>query len=159
WAYHRYCNCHDGWRPECVPLGPRVRRLAGLGAAAEFNGRENPAGRYHEARQPLSAAAADQWGKRQSAAIEGDQSRSVDKGVAAAAAAAGRSRGAGEQDGAHRLGGDAAREGIPAQGYGRLVDHGTGAGACERAMTRDGTVGRSDATERSLPFHWDIDPA
>src|SRR5262249_22099630 len=37
-----------------------------------------------------------------------------------AAAAAGRSRGAGEQDGAHRLGGDAAREGIPAQGYGRL---------------------------------------
>src|SRR5262249_46337723 len=30
-----------------------------------------------------------------------------------------------------------------------------GAGACERAMTRDGTVGRSDATERSLPFHWD----
>jgi hypothetical protein len=26
-------------------------------------------------------------------------------------------------------------------------------------MTRDGTVGRSDATERSLPSHWDIDPA
>jgi hypothetical protein len=25
-------------------------------------------------------------------------------------------------------------------------------------MTRDGTVGRSDATERSLPLHWDIDP-
>jgi len=24
-------------------------------------------------------------------------------------------------------------------------------------MTRDGTVGRSDATERSLPSHWDID--
>src|SRR6266446_2220927 len=79
--------------------------------------------------------------------------------VASAASAAGRRRGAGEQDGAHRLGGDAAREGIPAQGYGRLVANGTGAGACERAMTRDGTVGRSDATERSLPFHWDIDPA
>jgi hypothetical protein len=29
-----YCNCHDGCRPEGVPLGPRVRRLAGLGAAA-----------------------------------------------------------------------------------------------------------------------------
>ncbi len=42
---------------------------------------------------------------------------------------------------------------------GRLVAHGTGAGACERAMTRDGTVGRSDATERSLPVHRDIDPA
>src|SRR6266403_4762188 len=26
-------------------------------------------------------------------------------------------------------------------------------------MTRDGTVGRPDATERSLPLHWDIDPA
>jgi hypothetical protein len=34
-----------------------------------------------------------------------------------------------------------------------------GAGACEGVMTRDGTVGRSDATERSLPLHWDIDPA
>src|SRR5467141_2649613 len=79
--------------------------------------------------------------------------------VASAAAAARRSRGGREQDGAHRLGGDAAREGIPAPGYGRLVAHGPGAGACERVMTRDGTVGRSDATERSLPFDWDIDPA
>src|SRR5215831_5704275 len=35
---------------------------------------------------------------------------------------------------------------------------GLGAGACERVMTRDGTVGRSDATERNLPFHRDIDP-
>ena len=26
-------------------------------------------------------------------------------------------------------------------------------------MTRDGTVGRSDGTERNLPLHWDIDPA
>jgi hypothetical protein len=26
-------------------------------------------------------------------------------------------------------------------------------------MTRDGTVGRSDATETNLPPHWDIDPA
>src|SRR5262245_45951401 len=25
-------------------------------------------------------------------------------------------------------------------------------------MTRDGTVGRSDATERNLRLHWDIDP-
>src|SRR6266436_7233897 len=36
---------------------------------------------------------------------------------------------------------------------------GLGVRACERVMTRDGTVGRSDATERSLPLHWDIDPA
>src|SRR4029434_2307495 len=80
-------------------------------------------------------------------------------GTAWAGPAAGRSRGAGEQDGAHRLGGDAAREGIPAQGCGGLVAHGTGAGACEREVTRDGTVVRSHAPERSLPFHWDIDPA
>jgi hypothetical protein len=26
-------------------------------------------------------------------------------------------------------------------------------------MTRDGTVGRSDATESCLPSHWDTDPA
>jgi transposase len=50
WAHHRYCHCHDGCRPEGVPLGPRVRRLAGLGAAAEFNRWENPA-RRHAARQ------------------------------------------------------------------------------------------------------------
>ena len=25
-------------------------------------------------------------------------------------------------------------------------------------MTRDGTVGRSDATERSLTLRWDVDP-
>jgi hypothetical protein len=155
---HRYCNCHDGCGPEGVPLGPRVRRLAGLGAATEFNRRENPAGRHHQARQPLFAPAAHQRGKRQSAAIEGDQSRSMGDRVVSAAAAAGRS-GGGEQDGARRLGGDAAREGIPAHGCGGLVAHGTGAGACERAMTRDGTVGRSDATQRSLPFHWDTDPA
>src|SRR5829696_7798099 len=31
-------------------------------------------------------------------------------------------------------------------------------GACERAMTRDGTVGRSDATETNLASHRDIDP-
>jgi hypothetical protein len=54
--------------------------------------------------------------------------------------------------------GDAAPEGVPAQGCGGLVGHGARAGACERVMTRDGTVGRPDATERSLPLHWDIDP-
>jgi Transposase and inactivated derivatives len=72
-------------------------------------------------------------------------------GLRRRSAAAGRRRGAGEQDGAHRLGGDAARERIPAPGCGGLVATAR-AGACERVMTRDGTVGRSDATERSLPF-------
>src|SRR5437660_12866715 len=44
-------------------------------------------------------------------------------------------------------------------GLWQLSSHGAGAGACERVMTRDGTVGRSDGTERNLPLHWDIDPA
>src|SRR5258707_635318 len=53
-------------------------------------------GREQLVRQPLLARAAHQWGKRKSAAIEGDQSRSMGDRVAAAAAAAGRSCGAGE---------------------------------------------------------------
>src|SRR5262245_56910912 len=85
---HRDGHCHDGCGPEGVPLGPRVRRLAGLGAAAEFNRWENPAGRHHQARQPLFASVAHQRGKRQSAAIEGDQSRSVGDRFASAAVVA-----------------------------------------------------------------------
>src|SRR6516164_1994616 len=64
-------------------------------------------------------------------AIEGDQCRSVGDRTAPAAAEPGGGGSASQQDRAHRLGGDAAREGIPAQGYGRLVACGTGAGACE----------------------------
>src|SRR5262249_44606158 len=108
--------------------GPKMRQLFSVeregsrgGAAAEFNRRENPAGRYHEARQPLFAPTANQWGKRQSAAIEGDESRSVGDRAASASTAAGRRRGAGEQDGGHRMGGDAAPERTPAPGCGGLV--------------------------------------
>ena len=54
-----------------------------------------------------------------------------------------------EQDGAHRLGGDAPAGELPAHSHGGL--------GCQ-AMTRDGTVGRSDATERSLALRWDVDP-
>jgi hypothetical protein len=43
-ADHCHGDCDDGGRPRGVPLGPRVRRLAGVGPAAEFNRRENPAG-------------------------------------------------------------------------------------------------------------------
>src|SRR5262249_6965442 len=88
-------------------------KLSVLSAVTE-NDFENPAGRDHEARQPLFAPAAHQWGKRQSAAIEGDQGRSVGDRHSQAAAAAGCSGGTGEQDGAHRLGRDAAPGAIPA---------------------------------------------
>ena len=67
------------------------------------------------------------------------------------------SRGGGisEQYGAHRLGGDAPAGELPAHGHGGLGCQAS-SGACERAMTRDGTVGRSDATERSLAAHWEV---
>jgi hypothetical protein len=124
WADHRYGNRIHGGRPKCLSLRAGVRRLAGLGAEAEFNRRQTPAGRHHKARQSLSAPAAHQWGKRQSAAIEGDQSRSMGDPAAPEAAAAGRRRGTGQQDGADRLGGDVARERIPAPGSGGLVRRG-----------------------------------
>jgi hypothetical protein len=69
----------------------------------------------------------------------------------------GRRCGAGEQNGAHGLGCDAAAGELPAHGIGGLVAE-PRSGACEREMTRDDTVGRSDATESSLPSHRDIDP-
>src|SRR5215831_506686 len=58
---------------------------------------------------------------KRKASLEGDESRSVGDRAPPAATAAGRSRRAGEQDGAHRLGGDAAPEGIPGPGCGGLV--------------------------------------
>src|SRR6476660_7330499 len=80
-------------------------------------------------------------------------------GDRAASAPAKPCRGGGisEQDGAHRLGGDAPAGELPAHGHGGLGCQAS-SGACERAMTRDGTVGRSDATERSLALRWDVDP-
>jgi transposase len=36
--------------PGVFRSGREVRRLAGLGAAAEFNRRKDPAGRHHQAR-------------------------------------------------------------------------------------------------------------
>jgi Transposase IS116/IS110/IS902 family len=87
--------------PKVFRSGREFAAWLGLMPRQTLNGWENPAGWDHQARQPLSASAAHQWGKRQSAAIEGDQSRSLGDRAASAAAAAGRSRGAGEQDGAH----------------------------------------------------------
>jgi transposase len=50
WPHHRHGHCHDGGRADCLSLRTGVRGVARLGAAAEFNRRENPAGRDHEAR-------------------------------------------------------------------------------------------------------------
>jgi hypothetical protein len=107
--------------PSVFRSGREFAAWLGLVPRQNSTGGKTPAGRHHQTRQSLSAPAADQWSKRQSAAIEGDQSRSMGDRAASAAAAAGRGGCAGEQDGAHRLGGDAARKRIPAQGCGGLV--------------------------------------
>ena len=65
--------------------------------------------------------------------------------------------GLGQQDRAHRLGGDATGGELPASGRGGITAE-LQAGACERATKRDGTVGRSDAIESSLAVHRDSDP-
>jgi len=93
--------------PERLPQWARVRSLAESGATAEFHRRQTSPGRDIQARQPIFAPASDQRGQRQFAAIEGDQCRSVGDRAASSSAAVGRRRGAGEQNGAHRLGGDA----------------------------------------------------
>src|SRR5262249_47184330 len=59
--YHRHSPRRHGGRTKRLPQWARVRRLVGLGAAAEFNRWKNPAGRHHQARQPLFASVADQW--------------------------------------------------------------------------------------------------
>ena len=117
---HRHSHRRDGGGAERLPQWARVRGLAGSGAAAEFHRRQNTPGGHIQARQPIFAPAADQRRQRQSATLEGDQCRSVGDRAASAAAEPGRGGGAGEQDGAHRLGGDAAAERLPAHGRGGL---------------------------------------
>src|SRR5207247_5619084 len=97
----------------------------------------------------LSAPAAHQWGERESVAIEGDQGRSVGDRHSQAAAAAGGSRRAGEQDGAHRLGGDAAQGAIPA-GLGGLASAPTLELARE-VRKRGGTGGGRTGNGRKPP--------
>ena len=135
----------------------RICSVARSGAAAEFHRRQKPIRRHIQARQPVFATAADQRCQRQSATLEGDQCRSMGDRAAPAPAKPCRGGGISEQDGAHRLGGDAPAGELPAHGHGGLGCQAS-SGACERAMTRDGTVGRSDATERSLALRWDVDP-
>src|SRR6516165_2389553 len=98
-----------------------------------------PPRRHIQARQPIFASAADQRRQRQSAALEGDQCQSLGDRAAATATEPSRGGGTGEQDGAHRLGGDAPAGELPAHGRSGLGRH-PRTGACERAMTRDGTV-------------------
>ena len=59
-------------------------------------------------------------GARQSATLKGDQCRPVGDGVAPATAEYGRSGSVGQQDCAHRLGGDAPAGELPARGCGSL---------------------------------------
>ena len=111
--------------------GPRVRGVARLGAAAALDRRQSPPRRHLQARQPVFAPAADQRRQRQSAALEGDQGRSVGDRASPPAAKPGRRRGPGQQDGTHRLGGDAPAGELPAYGRSGITAE-LRARACER---------------------------
>jgi len=93
---------------------PRVRGVAGSGAAAALDRRQSTPGRHLQARQPLLGASADQRRQCQSAALQGDQRRSVGHRASPPPAEPGRCGGLGQQDRAHRLGGDAPRGELPA---------------------------------------------
>src|SRR4029079_17387498 len=94
--------------------------MARSGASTKLHRRQNPAGRDIEAWQSIFATAADQRRQRQSATLEGNKRRSMGDRPASAAAEYGRSGSAGEQDGTHRLGGDAPAGELPAHGLGSL---------------------------------------
>ena len=70
---HRNGDRRDRGRPDRFSQRARVRGVAGSCPAAEFDWRQNPAGRHIKARQSIFATAADQRCERQSAAFEGDQ--------------------------------------------------------------------------------------
>jgi transposase len=87
--------------------------------------------RHLQARQPVLAASADQRCQRQSTARQGNQRRSVGHRAAPPAAKPGRCGGLGQQDGAHRLGGDAPRGELPASVRGGIDRRATGWGLRE----------------------------
>ena len=81
---------------------------------------QDPPGGHLQARQSVPATAVDQRGQRQSFALEGDQGRSLGDRAAPQAAEPRRGGRTSEQDGADRLGGDAATAALPAHGRGSL---------------------------------------
>jgi Transposase IS116/IS110/IS902 family len=94
--------------------GPRVCGVAGSGAAAALDRGQSAPWRDLKTRQPVLATSADQRRQRQSAALQGDQRRSLGHRAAPPLAELGRRGGLGQQDGAHRLGSDAPPRELPA---------------------------------------------
>ena len=76
-ADHRHRDCRDGRGGKRVPQRSRVCGVAGPGAAAALDRRQGTPWRHLQARQPVFATSADQRRERQSAALEGDQCRSL----------------------------------------------------------------------------------
>ena len=106
------------------PIGFRSGRefAAWLGLVPRQNstGGKTRLGGISKRGNQIFATAADQRRERQSAAFEGDQYRPMGDWAAPTATELGRGGGACEQDGAHRLGGDAPTGGLPARGRGGL---------------------------------------
>ena len=138
-ADHGFPDRRHGGRPRRrLQERPALRRLAGPRATAALDRRQDALGRDHEGRQRRDPQAAGAGGHLHGPARHalGQQGRPVGARCAGAAAGAAGHGGAGEQAGAHRLGADDARRGLP------------GAGACpgrgsDRGLTlpRPGTGG------------------
>ena len=116
---HRVADHGDGWRHHrLVQERAAFRRLAGAGAAAAFDRRQDAAGADHQGgqrRDPQAAGARRHLDGAPGGAVE-QRGRGVAARRAGAASGAAGDGGAGEQDGAHRLGGDDARRDLPGEG-------------------------------------------
>ena len=102
--------------PSGFRSGREFAAWLGLVPRQNSTGGKTPPGQDIQARQPISATAADQRRQRQSATLEGDQCRSMGDRATPPAAEPGGGGGAGQQDGTHRLGGDAPAGELPARG-------------------------------------------
>ena len=118
-ADHGFPDRRHGGRPRRrLPKRPALRRLAGPRATAALHRRQDALGRDHQGRQRRDPQAAGAGGHLHGLArhVLGQQGRPVGARCAGAAAGAAGHGGAGEQAGAHRLGADDARRGLPGAG-------------------------------------------
>ncbi len=112
WPDHRFGHCRDGRRKGAsLPIGPGLCRLAGAHPAHKRDRRQGYAGIDRQARRCLSAPAAHSRrpGDPKRTTRQAREALGMDAPDRRSQAHQCRHRGARQQDGAHRLGGDGAR--------------------------------------------------
>ena len=125
---HRVPDRGDGHRHRRVQERPALRRLARVGAAAALHGRQDAPGSDHQSGQPGDTQIAGAGRHRDGLsgrAVE-QRGRGLDQGRPGAPPGQAGDRGAGEQDGAPRLGGDDAQGNLPSERAGRGRGRGCG---------------------------------